>query len=200
MGEADVQAGRPAGGAAGNSQRCASWMHNTPAGGRGSTQGWRVRPCCCSTRAASTRAAATHASSTCVPSTPNRPSTRTPLWSRCAAPSSPGSQRSRTRRARQVRRRRQRLLVGASLGSASGGEHAHIGCWVCAAVLVWEAMRASCGLPTKPTALARSPPTPPAGAFGCTISGAGPTAVAIVSDPEVGVGWVVLRLLLACER
>lgn len=26
----------------------------------------------------------------------------------------------------------------------------------------------------------------PAGAFGCTISGAGPTAVAIVSDPEVG--------------
>ncbi len=26
----------------------------------------------------------------------------------------------------------------------------------------------------------------PAGAFGCTISGAGPTAVAIVSDPDVG--------------
>jgi homoserine kinase len=26
----------------------------------------------------------------------------------------------------------------------------------------------------------------PAGAYGCTISGAGPTAVAIVSDPEVG--------------
>lgn len=28
--------------------------------------------------------------------------------------------------------------------------------------------------------------TPVPGAFGCTISGAGPTAVAIVSDPETG--------------
>ena len=36
-----------------------------------------------------------------------------------------------------------------------------------------------CFLPTPP-------PLHPTGAYGCTISGAGPTAVAVVPDPDLG--------------
>ena len=54
--------------------------------------------------------------------------------------------------------------------------------------------QASCSALPMPRLTSRQPcvSTPPhatpmpAGAYGCTISGAGPTAVAIVSDPEVG--------------
>lgn len=40
--------------------------------------------------------------------------------------------------------------------------------------------------PHPPTYTRSHPMLPLAGAYGCTISGAGPTAVAIVDDPEVG--------------
>lgn len=84
-----------------------------------------------------------------------------------------------------------------------GGKVPYLQCVNCAYVAIRNAIRCANLLKVFPLRLSLAPrsqgtltrhvcaplrncPPDPAGAYGCTISGAGPTAVAIVDDPEVG--------------